>query len=293
MGALSQLKFYLKSIIFGSLIAGSAFYSLVSLIFLKLVGKVEYVQWNMARAFYYSFSTLLGIKVSIKNEELLKQTPAVVISNHQSALDILVLGKVFQPGYTVTAKKALKYVPVLGWVMWGSNTFFLDRSKGDKARATLAKGLDELKQEDRALFIFPEGTRSGIKTLDMLPFKKGAFHLAKQAKIPIIPVAISNYSTLFHSKDKVFNRGEILVEVLPPVSTEGIETNEQVTELANKVREDMLKSIKSMGFAPTIGDIQKKSASKKVIESVVRESSPEDDAVVEASEDTPLVSAST
>lgn len=293
MAALSQLKFYLKSIIFGSLIAGSAFYSLVSLFFLKLVGKVEYVQWNMARAFYYSFSTLLGIKVSIKNEELLKRTPAVVISNHQSALDILVLGKVFQPGYTVTAKKALKYVPILGWVMWGSNTFFLDRSKGDKARATLAKALDELKQEDRALFIFPEGTRSATKSLDMLEFKKGAFHLAKQAKIPIIPVAVSNYSTLFHSKDKVFNRGEILVEVLPPVSTEGIETNEQVTELANRVREDMLKSIKSMGFAPTIGDIQKKSASKKVIESVVRESSPEDDAVIEASEDTPLVSAST
>lgn len=292
MGALSQLKFYLKSIIFGSLIAGSAFYALVSLIFLKLVGKVEYVQWNMARAFYYSFSTLLGIKVSIKNEELLKQTPAVVISNHQSALDILVLGKVFQPGYTVTAKKALKYVPILGWVMWGSNTFFLDRSKGDKARATLAKGLEELKQEDRALFIFPEGTRSAIKTLDMLPFKKGAFHLAKQAKIPIIPVAVSNYSTLFHSKDRVFNRGEILVEILPPVSTEGIETNEQVTELANQIREDMLKSIKSMGFAPTIGDIEKKSASKKVIESVVRESSPEDDAVVEVSEDTPLVSTS-
>lgn len=288
MGALSNLKYYLKSIIFGSIIAGSAFYAFVSLIFLKLIGKVEYVQWNMARAFYYSFSTILGIKVTIKNEEILRQTPAVVISNHQTALDILILGKIFQPGYTVTAKKALKYVPILGWVMWGSNTFFLDRSKGEKARATLARGLDELKQSDRALFIFPEGTRSAIQKLDMLPFKKGAFHLAKQAKIPIIPVAVSNYSTLFNAKDRVFNRGEIIVEVLPPVSTEDVETNEDVTNLANKVREDMLKSIKAMGFAPTIGELQKKS-SRKVTESVIREASDDAEDSIDASEDTPLV----
>ncbi|EMG47169.1 SLC1 1-acyl-sn-glycerol-3-phosphate acyltransferase [Candida maltosa Xu316] len=246
---LGKLKFYLKSVIFGTVIAGCALYGVIASILLRLINKAEYAQYTVARAFYYSFNLLLGLKITIKNEQYLKDLPAIVISNHQSALDIFVLGQIFQPGYTVTSKKSLKYVPFLGWFMVLSGTFFLDRSKSAAARKVLDSALISLKDKGRALFIFPEGTRSGTENLDMLPFKKGAFHLARQAGIPIIPVVVSNTSSIFNSKRKFFNTGEIQIEVLPPVSTANLETNEDVSNLSNKVREDMINTLKKIGYS--------------------------------------------
>ncbi|KAK6455183.1 uncharacterized protein RJT20DRAFT_55324 [Scheffersomyces xylosifermentans] len=250
---LDKLKFYLKSVVFGSLIIGCALYGVLASIALRIINKIQYSQYTVARAFYHSFSALLGLKINIVNEKYLHSNPAIYISNHQSALDIYVLGRVFQPGYFVTGKKSLKYVPFLGWFMALSNTFFLDRNKSEKARKVLDGALVQLKKQDRALFIFPEGTRSGKEELDFLPFKKGAFHLAKQAGIPIVPIVISNTSNIFNAKRKLFNSGEINIEVLPPVSTEGLVTNEDVTILANKIREDMLKVYKRLGYSKATG----------------------------------------
>lgn len=251
MSFLTKLKFYAKSFVFGSLILVCALYGVVASIVLRIAGKEEFAQYTVARAFYYLFSKVLGIKISIRNEAALLNRPSVVISNHQSALDILILGRIFQPGYTVTAKKDLKYFPFLGWFMLALGTFFIDRARGEKARKVLESGLCNLRDKKRSIFMFPEGTRSATKKLELLPFKKGAFHLAKQAKIPVVPVAVSNYSTIFHSGDKIFNQGEIIIDVFDPISTENVETNEDVTQLVEEAREKMLKSIESMGYAST------------------------------------------
>lgn len=284
MGSLQKLKFLVKSFIFGALISTCALYGVVASIFLRIIGKAEYAQYTVAKVFYWLFSRLMGITITIKNEHLLHRKPSVVISNHQSALDILILGKVFQPGYTVTAKKALKFFPFLGWFMLASKTFFLDRAKGEKARKVLDQALLSLKENERSLFMFPEGTRSATKKLDMLPFKKGAFHLAKQAKIPVIPVAVQNYSTLFLSKDKTFKRGEIIIEVLEPEPTDRLQTKEDVDDMALRVRNNMLKSIELMGYASLAG--QEKASSPPVIES----QDASDESVELVSESTPLIS---
>lgn len=281
MGFLSKLKFYVKLAVFGTLVILCALYGVVASIALRLVGKEEYAQYTVARAFYYSFSRVLGITITIKNEEYLLQRPSVVVSNHQSALDIFLLGKLFQPGYTVTAKKVLKYFPFLGWFMLALGTFFLDRARGEKARKVLDRALLGLKQKHRSIFMFPEGTRSGTKKLELLPFKKGAFHLAKQANIPVVPVAVSNYSTIFNSTDKVFNRGEIVVEVMKPMSTLALATNDDVTAFAEEVREKMLHSIESMGYAPVRGQ----RVAPPPVDEVMS-----DESVEIVAEDTPLIS---
>lgn len=290
MGVLNSIKFYLKSVVFGSLIVGCALYSLIALIFLKIVGKEEYAQYTLAQSFYFTFSKVFGINITIKNEEYLYKKPAIVVSNHQSAVDLFVLAKIFKPGYTVTAKKALKYVPILGLFMLGSGTFFLDRSKGQKARATLEKALGSLKKEDRALFIFPEGTRSATKLLDVLPFKKGAFHLAKQAQIPVIPVAVSNYSNIFSAKERIFNRGEIIIEVLPPVSTENLKTNEDVTEFTANIRNQIKLGIERIGYAPVYGQSKQETSEEaaRLIDEQETDATDTDAEVI--SEGTPLVS---
>ena len=69
--------------------------------------------------------------------------------------------------------------------------------------------------------------------------------MARQAGIPIIPVVVSNTSTIFNSKRKIFNTGEINIEVLPPVSTSDWETHEDVTNACNNIRDDMIKTLKN------------------------------------------------
>lgn len=254
MGILGKIQFYFKSTIFGSLIAVCAMYGVVASIILRVIGKEQYSQYTVARVFHYLFSKLLGIKVTVRNEHYLQTNHAsVVVSNHQSALDILILGRVFQPGTTVTAKKVLKYFPFLGWFMIASGTFFLDRARGEKARRVLEAGLAQLKEKQRSIFMFPEGTRSATKKLELLPFKKGAFHLAKQAGIPVVPVVVPNYSSLFCSRDKIFRQGEIVVEVLQPMPTTELQTNDDVTAFANEVREKMLHKIEEIGYASASG----------------------------------------
>lgn len=284
MGLLNRLKFVFKSFVFGTLIITCALYGVVASLILRLIGKQEYAQYTVARVFYFTFSNLLGIKITIKHADRLYQRPAVVVANHQSALDILVLGKVFKPGYTVTAKKVLRYFPFLGWFMLASGTFFLDRAKGEKARKVLDTALHGLKKDNKLIFMFPEGTRSATKSLDMLPFKKGAFHLAKQANIPVIPVVVSNYSTLFCSADSIFNRGEITIEVLEPMSTSDLKSNEDVTEFSEEVRSRMLASIENMGYATVNGQ------SVSLPSHTSSEATSDDEDVGDAvSEETPLV----
>lgn len=287
MSVFSSIKFFVKSVVFGTVLAGCALYGVIASIALRLVNKLDYAQYTVARAFYYTFSWIMGVKIKLINEKYLLDTPAIVISNHQSALDIFVLARVFQPGYTVTGKKSLKYIPILGWFMLLSGTFFLDRSKGVKARKVLESSLQTLKTEDRALFMFPEGTRSATHELELLEFKKGAFHLAKQAGIPIIPVVVSNTSTIFNAKTKTFNRGEITIEVLPAVSTEHLKTNEDVTEFARKIREDMLKTLKNIGYSKTSGSVKHLADTDDASEDTTEDATDSETVVID--ENTPLV----
>lgn len=76
----------------------------------------------------------------------------------------------------------------------------------------------------------------------MLPFKKGAFHLAVQSQIPIVPVVCENYHRLFDGKTR-FEGGTIRIKVLPPVSTQGL-SKDDVSELSDKIRAQMLDTLR-------------------------------------------------
>lgn len=78
---------------------------------------------------------------------------------------------------------------------------------------------EEMKEKKTSLWIFPEGTRYQRDTV--MNFKKGAFHLAVQAQVPIVPVVFGNYRNVIDRKNKIYNGGEIRTIVLPPISTEG------------------------------------------------------------------------
>lgn len=195
----------------------------------------------------------MGTKINIDRPELLEKLPAILISNHQSELDIYMLGRIFPKKCVVTAKKQLKYIPFLGWFMSASGTFFLNRSNKQSAIQTLNKALDKLKTNKGGLFMFPEGTRSYSTKPVLLPFKKGAFHLAVQAQIPIIPLVVSNTSNIYSLKEYNFNRGEINIKVLDPIPTEGL-TKDDVTKLTQDVYDRMNEAVTELGMSKVYGD---------------------------------------
>ncbi|EPY52353.1 1-acylglycerol-3-phosphate O-acyltransferase [Schizosaccharomyces cryophilus OY26] len=220
-------------------LAISAAYGVVASAIARLCGRPVLGQYLTAKAYYKLASPILDVRFRIENEEILKTVkPAVIVTNHQSELDILVIGSTFQPNFSVISKKSLKYIPLLGWFMLLSNAVFVDRAKRADAIAVFTEAAQRMKREKLNIWVFAEGTRTYAKEPLLLPLKKGAFHLALQAQAPIIPVAVQNYSHIFHPPTKVFNRGEALVKVLDPISTEG-KTVGDLNSLLNEAQDKL------------------------------------------------------
>jgi lysophosphatidate acyltransferase len=106
----------------------------------------------------------------------------------------------------------LKSTPFLGWFMSLSGTVFIDRANTADARHAMAGAAEEIQKHRQSVYMFPEGTRSYSKEPMLLPFKKGAFHLAVQAGVRIVPVVVANYSNVLYLKDWKFLSGEIAMK---------------------------------------------------------------------------------
>jgi len=119
----------------------------------------------------------------------------------------------------------------------GCGTRFIDRRNPDKAKESMNIALDYIKENNIKLWIFPEGTRN--MSDEMLPFKKGAFHLAVEGQVPILPIVYSSYRGFLNFPLKMFNPGHVIVTCLPPISTSGM-TKEEIPELMERTRKLMM-----------------------------------------------------
>ncbi|KAI7900912.1 uncharacterized protein BX663DRAFT_515692 [Cokeromyces recurvatus] len=194
------------------LIGIAATYGAVASIILTAIGRTDLINWSVARFNAFLNRTFLGITATIKGKENLAKPgqQVVYVCNHQSIMDIMYLGVVFPKCTSMVAKKSLKYYPFLGWFMILSRTVFLDRANRDNAIQQAKQAANDILHKQISVWIFPEGTRNPSTTL--LPFKKGAFYMATQAKVPIIPVVIDHYSHIYDSKKKVFKHGDITIQ---------------------------------------------------------------------------------
>lgn len=190
-----------------------ASYGVIASIVLRLVGYGGVSQWATARSFKWVMWCTTGVIFKVvEGSEHLTVRPAVFIGNHQTELDVLMLGAIFPPYCSVTAKKSLKVVPFLGWFMALSKTVFIDRANRSTAVKAFDSAAEEMRTHRQSVFIFPEGTRSYSEKPEMLPFKKGAFHLAVKAGVPIVPVVVENYSHIMAPRRWRFNAGTIKVK---------------------------------------------------------------------------------
>jgi putative phosphoserine phosphatase/1-acylglycerol-3-phosphate O-acyltransferase len=143
--------------------------------------------------------------------------PAVFMINHQSALiDLLVTTTVLRGGFTGVAKKEVASVPVFGQLLSLADFAFLDRSDRAQARAVLDEAAARLAR-GTSIVISPEGTRSLTPSVGR--FKKGGFHLAMQAGVPIVPLVIRNAGELMWRNSKTARPGTVQVLVHEPIPT--------------------------------------------------------------------------
>ena len=96
-----------------------------------------------------------------------------------------------------------------------SGTVFIDRGNRADALRAFEGAADEMRREQQNVFIFPEGTRSYANGPELGPFKKGAFHLAVQAGVEIVPVVAGNYAGVLNVRERRFRRGRIPVKSKP------------------------------------------------------------------------------
>ncbi|PHH90246.1 hypothetical protein CDD83_4184 [Cordyceps sp. RAO-2017] len=218
-----------------------AVFNIVAAVVLSLSGHQDISQWLAARSFHHLMRWTIGVDFVIDDPNKLLATlrPAVFVGNHQTELDVLMLGAMFPKYCSVTAKADLKHMPFLGWFMRLSGTIFIDRKNAKGAREAMHGAAHEIRSRRQSVYIFPEGTRSYAREPALLPFKKGAFHLAIQAGVPIVPCVVANYSHILYIKDMVFRSGTVPVKVLDPIPTEGLGPAD-VDDLARRTYDIML-----------------------------------------------------
>ena len=176
---------------------------------------------------------LSGAKVRVTGQELLDPNqPYVFISNHRSYLDTATLFLYTGRRIGLLAKKELLKVPILGYGMGFVNVMAIDRSNRERAMETMEAATSRLRN-GLSFGVFAEGTRARLG--ELLPFKKGAFYMAVQAGVPVVPVAIKNTDLLMGKGTGVAKSGTIEMVLLPPVDTSLSSFQDDINQLVQTV----------------------------------------------------------
>ncbi|WP_251514975.1 lysophospholipid acyltransferase family protein [Robertmurraya korlensis] len=188
---------------------------------------------------------LTGSKVKVEGIENLPEGAVVMISNHEGDFDIPTLLASIEKPFGFISKVEVKKVPILSTWMEIMNCVFIDRSDRRKSVQSIREAV-KLLNEGHSIAIFPEGTRS--KGGPVGEFKSGGFRLAKDAKVPIVPISISGTSDVFEKNGRLVKPASIQVRILPSVPST-IFDQKDMKEVSDYVREIIVNSQKDEKIA--------------------------------------------
>jgi len=162
-----------------------------------------------------------GIDVRMDGmENIDPDRPQIVVANHSSWFDVFALAAYFPGVYHFVAKEELAHIPIFGraWISCGH--IRIDRGDRSSAIESLDRAAEKIRSDNATIIMFPEGTRS--PTGELRRFKKGAFVLAIQAGVPIVPLAIEGSHDVMPKGSWLVRPGTIRIRIGEPIPVEGM-----------------------------------------------------------------------
>ena len=196
----------------------------------------------MARGWARQLLALCGVKVeAFGPPEPLTDPAYLMMSNHSSHFDVPSIYATTPIHALPVAKKELGAIPFFGWALHMGAAILIDRKNADRARASIDKAVATIRA-GRSVLMFPEGTRTPTETIGDL--KKGAFHLALAARVPVLPVAVLGTRKVLRSGDWKIRPGRVQVRYGRPIPTaefpEGEEGRERLMQAFRAAIESMV-----------------------------------------------------
>jgi 1-acyl-sn-glycerol-3-phosphate acyltransferase len=230
-------QLYVWLIVIPLLILSTIFFVFLGVIVVILYGdKVAHRTTGVWWARFNSYITPMRVTV-LGRQNIEKGQSYVVVSNHQSSYDIFVLYGWLGIDIKWVMKKELRKVPVFGFAGKMGGNIYIDRSSPKAAYTSLEAAKKKL-VEGTSVVILPEGTRS--KTGEIGPFKKGAFVLATDLCIPILPVSISGTRSILPPGTFRLFPGRAVMEIHRPVSVSQ-KDRDKIDDTVKRIR-DIIKS---------------------------------------------------
>jgi 1-acyl-sn-glycerol-3-phosphate acyltransferase len=216
-------------------IVGTTIAAATAMIIALLGDKKGRFWWPISRYWSYGLMKAAGIsKIHTEGVENITETSSggVLMSNHESHLDpptFIYLSKNYPLHFLV--KHTLFYFPIFGQSLWAMGHIYINRSNRANAFQSLEKAAQSI-ADGKRIYVFPEGTRSRDGRIQK--FKKGGFHLAIKAKVPIFPAAISGTNEILPPGWVNHGAGPIVVLFGKPIPTDQFSLNDR-DQLIEKV----------------------------------------------------------
>jgi len=161
---------------------------------------------------------IAGVRITVEGaEHLATDTHKVALFNHGSVLDAFLVTAIMPAGGTAAIKNEVMLYGPVGITVKLLGFLMIDRGNSPKARRTMERAAERMRRERLTVFISPEGTRSPVG--ELLPFKKGAFHLALDSGAPIVPVLFDGAFDLHPPGRFTTTPGLVRIRILPPRPT--------------------------------------------------------------------------
>ena len=202
-----------------------------------MLSRTGNLAFSISKLWAYTMLAVSFVRMEIKNKnKILKGTPYIIISNHQSHYDIITLVTTLGIQFRWIIKKEILKFPIFGYALYASRNIFIDRSNTARAIESINKGIDRL-PKGVSVMVFAEGTRSPDGQIH--EFKKGGFVTAVRRKIPILPVTVNGSRRVMRKGSFTLKPGKIQIVIGDPIDTSGY-TTDTVQELIDKTRQTII-----------------------------------------------------
>jgi 1-acyl-sn-glycerol-3-phosphate acyltransferase len=229
-------------IIFRALFTLWAYFTFVVLmlvVFLYHVGVVIFTRGNRVELMYRSYrpwalawAFLNGVRLEVKGREKIEKNKSYIfVINHGSTGDIVIVASSMIWPYRPLGKKELTSIPVMGY-MFQRAVILVDRSDAESRRLSMER-MREVIRQHISIMIAPEGTRNRTH-FPLQPFKDGAFRLATEFQLPVVPMVLLNTRVLYPNDSLLMNHCTLKCHFLDPIPTAGM-TESDVPALKEKV----------------------------------------------------------